>query len=87
VEISENSENRLKGMIDGWEVAGVDGFSGRDGKVAERTQGEWKAMKSGARGWQSGVGSANYIDLRDMRETSSPNLDKTSKSTPLVARI
>jgi hypothetical protein len=47
-------------------MAGGDGVSGRGGKVAGKTQGEGKALKSGERGWQSGVGSANYLDLRDI---------------------
>jgi hypothetical protein len=29
--------------------------------------GEGKAMKTGARGWQSGAESANYMDLRVVR--------------------
>jgi hypothetical protein len=68
VEISENSENHLRAIVGGREVAGVDGLSDRAEKVAEKTQGEGKAAKSGARGWQSGLGSANYIDLRDKGE-------------------
>jgi hypothetical protein len=33
---------------------------------AGKTWGEGKATKSDARGWRSGVVSANYIDLRDI---------------------
>jgi hypothetical protein len=66
VEISENSENHLKAIVGGRQVAEVNWFSDRAGKVEEKTQGECKANKSGARGWQSGIRSANYIDLRDM---------------------
>jgi len=68
VEISENSENHLKDIVAGREVAGADGFSDRAGKVEEKTQGEGKATKNAERGWQLGVGSANYIDLRDIGE-------------------
>ena len=39
--------------------------------MAKKTRGEGKAMKSGARGWQLGVGSANYIDLREIEGTPS----------------
>ena len=60
MEISEKSENHLKAIVDGREVAEVDGVGERAGKVAEKTRGEGKAAKSGARGWQLGVGSANY---------------------------
>jgi len=73
VEISENSENHLKAIVDGREVAGVDGFSDRAGKVAEKTQGEGKAAKNGARSWQSGVGSANCMGLPDVGGTSRPS--------------
>ncbi len=66
MEISENSENHLKAIVGGRQVAEVVGFADRAGKVAEKTQGEGKAAKSGERGWQSGVGSANYIDLREV---------------------
>jgi hypothetical protein len=66
VEISEKSENHLKAIVAGREVAGVDGVGERAGKVAEKTRGEGKAAKSRARGWQLGVGSAKYIDLREV---------------------
>jgi hypothetical protein len=49
VEISENSENHLKAIVRGRQVAGRDGFSGEAGKVAEKTQGEGKAAKKGER--------------------------------------
>ena len=67
VEISENSENHLKAIVGGRQVAGRDGFSARAEKVVEKTQGEEKAPKSGARSWQSAARSADYIDLRAMR--------------------
>jgi hypothetical protein len=54
VEISENSENHLKAIVGGRQVAGAVKVSDRAGKVVEKTQGEEKATKSGARGWQSG---------------------------------
>jgi hypothetical protein len=54
VEISENSENHLKAIVGRWQVAGRDGFSGRAEKVVEKTQGEGKAAKIGARDWQPG---------------------------------
>jgi hypothetical protein len=68
VEISENSENHLKAIVGGRQVVGRDGFSGGAGKVAEKTQGEGKAVETGSRGWHSEVASANYIDLRDIGE-------------------
>jgi hypothetical protein len=68
VEISEKSENHLKAIVEGREVAGVDGVRERVGKVVEKTRGEEKATRSGVRGWQSGVGSANYVDLPDIGE-------------------
>jgi hypothetical protein len=55
VEISENSENHLKAIVDGPQVAEVVGFADRAGKVAEKTQGEGKAREvgneAGSRGW------------------------------------
>jgi hypothetical protein len=49
VEISEISENHLKAIV-GWrQVAGRDGLTGATEKVAEKTQGEGKAAKNGAR--------------------------------------
>ena len=66
MDISEKSENHLKAIVEGLEMAGLDGVRERAGKVAEKTQGEGKVAKSGARGWQSAVGCANYIDLRDI---------------------
>jgi hypothetical protein len=67
VEIAENSENNLKAIVDGRQVAGRDRVTDRGGKVVKKTQGEGKALKRGERGWHSGVGSANYIDLRGDR--------------------
>jgi hypothetical protein len=46
-------------------VAEVDGVRKEPEKVVEKTQDEGKATKNGERGWQSGVGSADYIDLRE----------------------
>jgi hypothetical protein len=40
VEISEISENHLKAIVGGRQVAGRDGFRRGVGKVAEKTQGE-----------------------------------------------
>jgi hypothetical protein len=55
VEISENSENHLKAIVGGRQVAGADGVSDRAGKVVEKTQGEAKAIingeGAGSRGW------------------------------------
>ncbi len=65
VEIAENSENHLKAMVRGRQVAGRVWFSGRTGKVVEKPQGEGKAAKEGQREWQSGAASANYMDLRE----------------------
>jgi hypothetical protein len=59
VEISENSENHLKAIVEGRQVAGMDGVRERAGKAAEKTRGEGKAARNGERGWQSGMGSAN----------------------------
>jgi hypothetical protein len=66
VEISENSENHLKAIVGGRQMAGLDAVSDRGGKVVGKTQGEGKALKNGDRGWQLGVGSANYVDLWEM---------------------
>jgi hypothetical protein len=60
VEISENSENHLKAIVDGWQVAGKDGVSEFAEKVAEKTQGEEKAAKNLARDWHSTPSSANW---------------------------
>jgi hypothetical protein len=49
VEISENSENHLKAIVGGLQVAERDGFRQGAGKVAEKTQGEGKAPKKGSR--------------------------------------
>jgi hypothetical protein len=49
VEISENSENHLKVIVGGRQVAVRDGLTGATEKVAEKTQGEGKAAKNGAR--------------------------------------
>jgi hypothetical protein len=46
VEIPKNSENHLKAIGDWRQVAERNGFSGRAGKVAEKTQGEGKAAKT-----------------------------------------
>jgi hypothetical protein len=40
VEISENSENHIKAIVGGWEVAGLDGVSNRGRKVVGKTQGD-----------------------------------------------
>lgn len=65
MEISEKSENRLKAIFRGWQVAGPDGLTATVAKVVKKTQGEGKAAKIGSRGWQSGEASANYIELRE----------------------
>jgi len=49
VEISENSENHLKAIVGGRQTSGVVSFSVGTGKVAEKTQGEGKAVKNEAR--------------------------------------
>jgi hypothetical protein len=58
VEISEVSENHLKAIVGRRQVAGWDGFIGGAEKVVERTQGEEKAAKIGARDWHSSLSSA-----------------------------
>jgi hypothetical protein len=54
VEISENSENHLKAIVGGRQVAGRDGDSARAEKVAGKTQGEEKeseiALDTSSRG-------------------------------------
>ena len=64
VEISEISENHLRAIVDGRQVAEVDAVSDRSGKVEEKTQGEGKAAKTRSRAWHSMAVGANYIDLR-----------------------
>jgi hypothetical protein len=78
VEISENSENHLKAIVGGRQVAGRDGVRERAEKVAEKTQGEGKAAINAERGWHSAAASADYIDLRKMegRPNSPPLLIK-----------
>jgi hypothetical protein len=49
VEIPENSENHLKAIVSGRQVAGRDGFTATAGKVVEKPQGEGKAAKIEAR--------------------------------------
>jgi hypothetical protein len=49
VEISENSENRLKAIVGGRQVAGMDRLSESGEKVVEKPQGEGKAAKNGSR--------------------------------------
>ena len=49
MEISENSENHLRAIVRGRQVAERDRFTAATGKVAEKTQGEGKAVKTGAR--------------------------------------
>jgi hypothetical protein len=66
VDISENSENHLKAIVDGRQVAGKDGFMRCAGKVAERTQGGEKALKIEARSWHLRGASADSIDLREI---------------------
>ena len=66
MEISENSENHLKAIVGGRQVVEMNWFGRRAEKVAEKTQGEGKAAKSGARSWQSGVASANYMNLQEI---------------------
>jgi hypothetical protein len=47
--MTENSENHLKAIVGGRQVAGVVGFSVGTKKVAKKTQGEGKAAKNEAR--------------------------------------
>ena len=72
MEISENSENHLKAIV-GWAASGWRWMElvNEAENAVKKTQGEGKASKIGERGWQSGVGSANYIDLREMGELPS----------------
>jgi len=49
VDISENSENHLKAIVGGRQVAGRDGVRQRAEKVAKKTQGEEKAVINGER--------------------------------------
>jgi hypothetical protein len=65
VEISENSEDHLKAIVGRRQVDEGDGVRSRARKVVKKTQGEGKAAKNGARGWQSGTGSADCIELRE----------------------
>ena len=55
VEIAENSENHLKAIVGGRQVAGGGGVGQRAEKVAGKTQGEGKAAKGanedGSQGW------------------------------------
>ena len=46
MEIAENSENHLKAIVGGRQVAGRDGFGQRAEKVVEKTQGEGKALNN-----------------------------------------
>ena len=78
MEISENSENNLKAIVDGRQVAGTDGVRPRTEKVVEKPQGEGKAAKIGVREWHSSALSANYIDLRDIGERPVPSVPKVS---------
>jgi hypothetical protein len=73
VEISENSENHRRAVVCGLYLVELEMVMGRAGKVVEKTQGELKAAKSGEREWQSGLGSANYIDLRVVPSFSPKN--------------
>ena len=64
MEIAENSENHLKAIVGGRQVAEVN-WSGRPTeKVAEKPPGEGKAAKIESRDWHSVAVNANYIDLR-----------------------
>jgi hypothetical protein len=47
VEVAENSENHLKAIVGGRQVAGRDGFRRGDEKVVEKPQGEGKAVTIG----------------------------------------
>jgi hypothetical protein len=71
VEIPENSENHLKAIVGGRQVAGRYGFRARAGKVVEKTQGEEKAAKNGSRSKHSAAASADYIDLREIGDVPS----------------
>jgi uncharacterized protein (DUF305 family) len=66
VEISENSENCLPVVLRGRHVSVVERVRRLAGKVEEKTQGEWKAMKVVYREWQPTPPSANFMDLRGM---------------------
>src|SRR5271169_5849406 len=63
VDISENSENHLKAIVGGREVAGGDGVSGRGCKRGQKDTGRRKGEGRASRRWQLGVGSANFIGL------------------------
>ena len=64
MEISENSENCLRVILDWRQVAERNWFGRRAEKVVEKPQGEGKAPKIGFRRWQSVALTADYIDLR-----------------------
>ena len=70
VEISENSENHLKAIVGGQQMAGVDGVSDRGGKVVGKTQGEGKALKSGRTELAVGGGECWLHRLADMGKPS-----------------
>jgi hypothetical protein len=69
VEISENSENHLKAIVDGRQVVEINKVERRAEKVAEKTQGEEKAAKTGERDWHLPAVGANYMDLREKAAT------------------
>ena len=64
MEISENSENHLKAIVGGRQVAGKVWVRARDEKEAGKTWGEEKALENGLDAGTWSGASANYIDLR-----------------------
>src|ERR1700693_4168934 len=72
VEISENSENHLKAIVGGRQVAGRDRLRESTGKRGKKATGRRKSGLPGGRCWHSGLMSANYMDLRDGFAESHP---------------
>ena len=93
VDNSEISENHLK-AIGGWrQVIGAVEFSAGADMSAGKSWGEGKAAKVGERGWQSRLGSANYMDLRiwgppaKMAQFDRPNLPDVAGDSCKVSLV
>ena len=65
MENSEISENHLKAIVGGRQVAEMNWVGRWTGKVAEKPQSEGKASESGFRCWYSLPVSADYMDLQE----------------------
>ena len=62
VDISENSENNLKAIVVGRQVARMNGIGRRAGKWLEKSRGEEKAVKNGPREIR---GCESYPDFQE----------------------